>query len=63
VFAVKLGSIALALLVGVVVRRWAIDAPEVPPAGRRRVQWLAAGGLALWTVAIVTGRLMAYASN
>lgn len=63
VFAVKLGSIALALLVGIVVRRWAIEPPETVAADRRRARWLAAGGLALWTVAIVTGRLMAYASN
>jgi hypothetical protein len=66
VFAVKLGSIALAVWVGVVVRRRAMGAPDsgsADPNDRRRVRWLAACGLFLWTVAIVTGRLMAYRTS
>lgn len=63
VFAVKLGSIALALWVGMVARRLVTDAQAAASAGRRQIRWLAAGGLALWAVAIITGRLMAYASN
>ena len=63
VFGVKLGSIALALWAGVVARRRIIDAPDGASLGPRRVRWLAAGGLALWVVAIVTGRLMAYRTS
>ena len=60
VFYVKLGSIALALWFGVLVKRASIDAADAlqvtPPRSRR----LAAAGLGLWTIAIVAGRLMAY---
>ena len=59
VFYVKLGSIAAALWLGLIVKHRAIDrgAPEVTT-GRSRS--MAAAALALWTVAIVAGRLMAY---
>jgi hypothetical protein len=60
VFGLKLASIALALWVGAIARRRVIDAPDGAPANRRHVRWLASGGLLLWTLAIVTGRLMAY---
>jgi len=60
IFGLKLGSIALALWVGVLVRRRVIDARDGAVAERPRGRWLAVSGLALWTVAIVTGRLMAY---
>lgn len=63
VFGLKLGSIALALWTGVVLRRRVIDAPDGAVPNPRHVRWLAAGGLALWTVAIVTGRLMAYRTS
>ena len=63
VFGVKLGSIALALWAGVVLRRRVVDAPDGASLGPRNVRWLAAGGLALWAVAIVTGRLMAYRTS
>jgi hypothetical protein len=63
VFGVKLGSIALAMAVGVVLRRRAIDVPDGGPGDQRRVRWLAASALALWAVAIVTGRLMAYSTS
>ena len=63
VFGLKLGSIALALWTGVVLRRRVIDAPDGAAPDPRHVRWLAAGGLALWTVAIVTGRLMAYRTS
>src|SRR4026207_1391078 len=60
VFYVKLLSIVVALSFGIVVKRSAIgraDIQHVAPAGSRV---LAAASLALWIVAIVSGRLMAY---
>ena len=63
VFGVKLGSIALALWTGVVLRRRVIHPPDAAMPDPRHVRWLAAGGLALWAVAIVTGRLMAYRTS
>jgi hypothetical protein len=63
VFGLKLCSIVLALWTGVVLRRRVIDAPDGAPLDPRLVRWLAAGGLALWAVAIVTGRLMAYRTS
>jgi hypothetical protein len=60
VFGLKIGSIALALWCAVAARRLVIDAPESAAFERGRARRLAVGGLALWTVAIVTGRLMAY---
>jgi hypothetical protein len=56
VFWLKLGSIAGALWLGVLIRRRAIDVPD----GTATERWLAAGGLTLWSIAIVSGRLMAY---
>ena len=53
-FYIKLGSIGLALWLGVLVKRRLIRAPFQPS------RWLAMGSLGLWTVAIVSGRLMAY---
>ena len=60
VFYVKMASIAVALYLGVIVKRRAIDrqgAPEVTTGPSRS---MAAASLALWTAAIVAGRLMAY---
>ncbi len=60
VFYVKMGSIAVALWLGSVLKRRAIDkmdAPQLPTAQSRS---LAAASLGLWTIAIVAGRLMAY---
>ena len=60
VFYVKLGSIALALWFGVLVKRASIDAADAPQVTPPRSRQLAAAGLGLWTIAIVAGRLMAY---
>ena len=60
VFYLKLGSIALALWFGVLVKRASIDATDAPQVTRPRSRWLAAAALGLWTIAIVAGRLMAY---
>jgi hypothetical protein len=60
VFYIKLGSIALALWFGVLVKRASIDAADAPQVTRPRSRWLAAAALGLWTIAIVAGRLMAY---
>jgi hypothetical protein len=60
VFYLKLGSIALALWFGVLVKRWAIDPADAPQIATLRSRSLAAASLALWVVAIVAGRLMAY---
>src|SRR5262245_42151677 len=60
VFYIKMGSIAAALSFGLIVKRHAIDRADpqhVPSASSR---FLAAASLGLWTVAIVSGRLMAY---
>lgn len=59
IFGVKLGSIALALGADLVSRRWLNDSSRSEAGGMNR-RWVAAGGLAMWTVAIVSGRLMAY---
>jgi hypothetical protein len=63
VFYVKLGSIAMALWFGHLVKRRAIDRVDMSLASRARIKWLAGASLALWTTAIVSGRLMAYLSN
>ena len=63
VFCVKMGSIALALWFGVIVKRHAIDRADVSLATVRRNKWLAGAALTLWATAIVTGRLMAYLSK
>jgi len=60
VFYVKLGSIAVALWFGVLVKRASIDAVDAPQVTPPRSRRLAAGALGMWTVAIVAGRLMAY---
>ena len=60
VFYIKLGSIGLAMWLGVVVRRRMINAAGVPPATMRATRGLAISSLGLWTMAIVAGRLMAY---
>ena len=63
VFYVKLGCIAAALSLGVVVTR-AADG-TVPASGHRpgRTRVWAGAALGLWTVATVAGRLMAYLSD
>ena len=60
VFGVKMASIAVALALGVVVKRRAIDRMDAPQAATVQTRSLAAAALAMWTVAIVAGRLMAY---
>ena len=60
VFYVKIGSIAAALWLGVLVKRRAIDRVDAPPVPTVQCRWLAAASLGLWGVAIVAGRLMAY---
>src|SRR5262245_6420779 len=59
VFYVKMGSIAVALWLGLIVKHRAIDrqGAEVTTVRSRS---MAAAALALWTIAIVAGRLMAY---
>ena len=63
VFYVKIGSIAVALWFGVLVKRRAIDPGVVSPAATRQSRSLAAASLGLWIVAIVAGRLMAYLTS
>jgi hypothetical protein len=63
IFYIKMGSIALALWFGSIVRRRAIDRPDVPAREMGATKRLALASLALWTTAIVTGRLMAYLSK
>jgi hypothetical protein len=60
VFYLKLGSIALALWFGLLVKRASIDAADAQQVTTPRSRSLAAAALALWVVAIVAGRLMAY---
>jgi hypothetical protein len=60
VFYVKICSIAVALWFGMIVKRAAIDRPDGPERAPVRSRAFAAAALALWTVAIVSGRLMAY---
>ena len=60
VFYLKLGSIALALWFGVLVKRASIDPADAPQVTTPRSRSLAAAALGLWTIAIVAGRLMAY---
>jgi uncharacterized protein DUF6644 len=63
VFYVKICSIVVALSFGMVVKRNAIDRSDSQPAASARSRFLAAASLALWAVAIVSGRLMAYLKN
>ena len=60
VFYVKLTSIAVALALGAVVKRRAIDPAGAPLVASVQARSLAAVSLGMWTVAIVAGRLMAY---
>ena len=60
VFYVKLASIALALWLGVTVKRRVIDRMNAPSGTLRAARLLSLSSLGLWTVAIVAGRLMAY---
>ncbi len=60
VFYVKMASIAVALALGGVVKRRAIDRADAPPVATGQTRSLAAASLGMWTVAIVAGRLMAY---
>jgi hypothetical protein len=60
VFYVKISSIAVALWFGMAVKRRVIDPSHGPTAAPIQSRSLAAASLALWTVAIVSGRLMAY---
>lgn len=60
IFYLKLSSIAVALWFGVIVKHTAIDRAEGAEQASGRSRWLAAVSLTLWTVAIVSGRLMAY---
>lgn len=60
VFGVKMCSIAAALSFGVIVKRNAIDRAGTEHVPSARSRFLAAASLGLWTVAIVSGRLMAY---
>jgi len=60
VFYIKLGSIFLALWLGVLVKRRLIDRADPPRATITTSRILSVSSLGLWTVAIVAGRLMAY---
>ena len=60
VFGIKMASIAVALVLGLVVKRRAIDRMDAPRAATVQTRSLAAAALGMWTVAIVAGRLMAY---
>ena len=60
VFYVKMASIAVALALGRVVKRRAIDRTDAPQVATVQTRSLAAASLGMWTVAIVAGRLMAY---
>ena len=60
VFGVKMASIAVALALGVVVKRRAIDRMDASHAATVQTRSLAAAALCMWAVAIVAGRLMAY---
>jgi hypothetical protein len=60
VFYIKMASIAAALLLGVLLKRRAIDRIDAPQVATVRSRSLAAAALSLWTIAIVAGRLMAY---
>ena len=63
VFYVKIGSIAVALWFGVLVKRRAVDRGDASSAITRQSRSLAAASLGLWMVAIVAGRLMAYLTS
>ena len=60
VFGVKMASIAVALALGVVVKRRSIDPTGAPQVATVHTRSMAAVSLGMWTIAIVAGRLMAY---
>ena len=60
VFYVKMGSIAVALWLGLIVKHRVIDQRDTTEVTTVHSRSMAAAALALWTVAIVAGRLMAY---
>jgi hypothetical protein len=60
IFYAKLASIALAVWLGLRVKRRVLDPETVSPELVARGRGLAAASVALWMTAIVTGRLMAY---
>jgi hypothetical protein len=60
VFYIKLASIALALWVGMTMKRRLLAARDIAAAPSAGGRGLAAASLGLWTAAIVAGRLMAY---
>lgn len=62
-FYAKLASIGTALWLGQVAKRHAFDRPETEPAIPASLKGKAIAALALWVMAIVTGRLMAYFSG
>jgi hypothetical protein len=63
VFYVKIGSIAVALWFGAMVKRRSIDPGDAPQVATRPSRSLSAASLGLWIVAIVAGRLMAYLTS
>ena len=50
----------MALALGVVVKRRAIDRTDAPQVATVQTRSMAAVSLGMWTIAIVAGRLMAY---
>jgi hypothetical protein len=62
-FYIKLGSIAVALWLGYEAKRSIFDRPPASADLSAAVRQKAAVVLALWTAAIVSGRLMAYFSG
>jgi hypothetical protein len=63
VFYLKIGSIAVALWLGAMVKRRAIDRRDALHHASVQSRWFAAASLSCWTIAIVAGRLMAYVSH
>jgi hypothetical protein len=55
-----MASIAVALALGVVVKRRSIDPTGAPQVATVQTRSMAAVSLGMWTIAIVAGRLMAY---
>jgi hypothetical protein len=60
VFYVKMASIAVALALGGMVKRRAIDRTDGPQVASVQTRSMAAASLGMWAIAIVAGRLMAY---
>ena len=63
VFGVKMASIAVALALGVVVKRRSIDPTGAPQVATVPTRSMAAVSLGMWAIAIVAGRLMAYVKS